>query len=401
MESPTEVVEGSDEEMAVVSPLEALKQLVQQTRAVKREAEVVHRKEDDAGCPDEMIQSELKKLKYKFLQELKMPWEKGFAGLVLQQGSQVMKAPFMDKNNTKAWAVEHADVEMKKAEEKVSELDIQASFKKSDRVRRPWAQSEADDRQKALAGWMAIIDEARKVCKASSMLDQCGETVLDDIFARKKNGTLQVRLSAMMMYVRWARSKGPDAFPLTKEQCYAYVDGLRKDGAPATRAASFRSALAFCKGTLQLEGVDDVLESARIIGSSHRSYLTKRVLKQRDALTVSQVSTLEYVLEGRGYPMQDRLFAGHCLLCVYGRLRMGDSQGIETEPQVLHGYLEGGTATHKTDGLRGRARRVLPVVAPAVGVTGLSWAEEFLKLRPLAGLKGNRWGMEQGQTVHH
>ena len=38
------------------------------------------------------------------------------------------------------------------------------------------------------------------------------KTVLDDIFARKKNGTLQVRLSAMMMYVRWARSKGLDGF---------------------------------------------------------------------------------------------------------------------------------------------------------------------------------------------
>ena len=66
---------------------------------------------------------------------------------------------------------------------------------------------------------------------------------------------------------------------------------------------------------------------------------------------------------------------------------MGDSQGIENEPQVLRGYLEGGAAIHKTDGLRGRARRVLPVVAPVVGVSGMAWADEFLKLRHLAGLK--------------
>ena len=47
-----------------------------------------------------MIQNEMKlkhkfpqelKLKHKFPQELKMPWEKGFAGLVLQHDSQVMK----------------------------------------------------------------------------------------------------------------------------------------------------------------------------------------------------------------------------------------------------------------------------------------------------------------------
>ena len=115
--------------------------------------------------------------------------------------------------------------------------------------------------------------------------------------------------------------------------------------------------------------------------------MTKAVLKQRDALTVDQVMALECVLAGREFPMRDRLFAGHCLLCIYGRLRMGDSQGIENEPQVLRGYLEGGAAIHKTDGLRGRARRVLSVVAPVVGVSGMAWADEFLKLRHLAGLK--------------
>ena len=135
----------------------------------------------------------------------------------------------------------------------------------------PWDQAEADDRQKVFSGWLVIIDEARKCCKAAEMIDQSGEEVMEDIFARKKNGTLQVRLSAMMMYVRWARSKGLVAFPLTEAQCYNYVDGLRRDGAPATRATSFRGALAFCKGTIRLEGVDEVLESSRIAGSSHRS----------------------------------------------------------------------------------------------------------------------------------
>ena len=78
---------------------------------------------------------------------------------------------------------------------------------------------------------------------------------MEDIFARKKSSILQVRLSAMMMYVRWTRSQAFEAFPLKEEQCYSYVDGLRKDGAPATRATSFRSALAFCKDTIQLEEI--------------------------------------------------------------------------------------------------------------------------------------------------
>ena len=356
--SPTEVVDDSDVEMVFESPLEALKKLAEQAWPQKRVAI-----QESGGSAEDMI------------------------GLVLQADSQVMKAPCLSKEGNKAWAMEQVETKAKSGSSKDEKLEIQASFKKSDRVRMPWDQAEVDDRQKVFAGWLVIIDEARKCCKAAEMIDQSGEEVLEDIFARKKNGTLQVRLSAMMMYVRWARSKGLVAFPLTEAQCYCYVDGLRRDGAPATRATSFRGALAFCKGTIQLEGVDEVLESTRIAGSSHRSYMTKRVLKQRDALTVNQVMTLEAVVAGREFPMRDRLFAGHCLLCVYGRLRMGDSQGIENEPQVFGGYLEGGTAIHKTDGLRGRARRVLPVVAPAVGVSGLAWAEEFLKLRHLAGLK--------------
>lgn len=158
--------------------------------------------------------------------------------------------------------------------------------------------------------------------------------MLDDIFAKKKNDTLQVRLSAMMLYIRWARAKGLNPFPLDEDQCYEYVDQLQRDGAPATRASSFRSALAFCKGTLELEGVDEALKSARISGSAHRSFLTKRILRQRDALTVHQVNILERLVCEQSFQIQDRIFAGHCLVCIYGRLRFGDSQGIQHEPTV-------------------------------------------------------------------
>ena len=226
---------------------------------------------------------------------------------------------------------------------------------------------------------MVVIAEAGRHSKGREMIENSGEEVMDDIFARKKNGTLQVRLSAMLLYVRWAGAKGLHPFPLDEDICYNYVDQLRRDGAPATRASSFRSALAFCKGTIQLQGVDDVLQSTRIAGSAHRSCLTKRVLKQRDALTVHQVMILERVVCEDSFPVQDRIFAGHCLVCIYGRLRFGDSQGIQHEPIVEGGYVEGGTSTHKTDSIAGRACRVLPVVA--------AWAAMLLKLRDISGLR--------------
>ncbi|CAL1136231.1 unnamed protein product [Cladocopium goreaui] len=330
--------------------------------------------------------SEKLKLKPHIPDCLKMPWERGFAGLVLGKAPEVMEMPNLSAMKA-ALMVEEEIVEPKEDDKMPADVFVRSGFKPLDRERKAWQQAEADERTKLMAGWMVVIHEAGDQCAAGQMLDESGENVLEDIFARKKNGTLQVRLSAMMLYVRWCKARDLAAFPLREQQVYQYVDDLRKNRAPATRAGSFRSALAFCKGTLQLKGVDEVLDSGRIAGSAHRSYVTKRVLRQRDALTVHQIQTLEALVENPLAPLQDRLFAGHCLLCVYGRLRFGDSQGIEEEPKLDGDYIEGGTTIHKTDSLVGRARRILPVVAPSRGVSGVAWAEEFLRLRAQAGLR--------------
>ena len=154
--SPTEVVDDSDVEMVFESPLEALKKLAEQAWPQKRVAI-----QESGGSAEDMIQSEMKKLKYKYPHELKMPWEKGFAGLVLQTDSQVMKAPCLSKEGTKAWAMEQGEIEAKSGSSKDEKLEIQASFKKSDRVRMPWDQAEANDRQKVFSGWLRPESAAR------------------------------------------------------------------------------------------------------------------------------------------------------------------------------------------------------------------------------------------------
>ena len=189
------------------------------------------------------------------------------------------------------------------------------------------------------------------------------------------------------------------------------MDELRKDNAPPTRANSFRGALAFCKGALLLQNIDEILTSSRVTGSAHRSFLNKRLLKQRDALTVCQVQVLEHVVCG-SFPLKDRVFAGHRLLCVFGRLRFGDSQNIEEEPELEEDFVECGISMHKTVHLAGRSRRLLPVVAPTVGVTGEDWGRAFLEARAEATLRawpglpfmpapvlGGEWSLGKLQTT--
>ena len=334
---------------------------------------------------DDVLESELKRLRPTVPKLLTMPWETGFAGMVLG-GSEVSLVPSSVRMGSLMPTGKVPEVEevQKAAEEAVEEQPI--LFRRRDGQHKAWKLEEEDRRSRAKTSWLVIVRAMGEVTPVYEMVEAEGEGVLDDIFARKKTGTLEVRASAMLLYIRWCGSKGFQAFPCTEPLAYVYVDELRKNNAPATRANSFRSALAFCKGSMMIDGVDTILSSSRVTGSAHRSYLTKRMLKQRDALTVDQVRILENVLEVDG-PIQDKIFAAHCLLCIYGRLRFGDHQNIQEEPTLEDGFVECGLSVHKTENLAGRARRILPVVAPTMGVSGLDWGNSFLKLRQAAALR--------------
>ena len=339
---------------------------------------------------DEVVEDAVKRLRQSAPGGLKLPWEFGFAGLVLGSGSNTFLDVGMNMNALKPsgkvpvveTVVEKQAVEAQKAPDDVGVVAKLFGGSK----RKPMRVEEKELREKVKASWLVIIKVMGSSTPIFDMIERDGEEILEDVFAKKKTGTLQVRASALLLYVRWCQAKGFDPFPISEALAYVYVDELRKNNAPATRANSFRSSLAFCKGALLLPGVDEVLSSSRITGSAHRSFLNKRLLRQRDALTVSQVEILEHIVCG-DYSLKDKVFAGHCLLCVYGRLRFGDSQHIEEEPFIEEQYLECGLSMHKTIHLAGRARRLLPVVAPTFGVSGSNWGEAYLKARAESGLR--------------
>ena len=337
---------------------------------------------------DEVIEMCLKKMKPTVQQSLKLPWEVGFAGMVLNGNTGFYGNEVLQNKNLHPRGVVPKIPDEVIAEEEKKKPEMEPTFRFPARGgTKPWKVAEDERREKAVKRWLVILRTMGSSSPVTAMVEQSGEEVMEDVFAKKKTGTLEVRSSAILLYIRWCHSKGFDPFPINEELCYIYVDELRKNNAPATRANSFISALAFCKGTFMVGGVDEVLQSSRVSGSAHRSYLTKRLLRRRDALTVDQVGILEHLVVSEA-SNQDRLFAGHCLLCVYGRLRFGDSQCIEEEPEVDDEYVECGMTMHKTSNLAGRARRVLPVVAPAMGVTGTEWGREYLSLRAAEGLRG-------------
>ena len=380
---------SGDVDVKEVTQLEEMKELVEKSRQ-KRSLPVTQVNAEEVIDVDEIIEEEVKKMRPAAPLSLKMPWGTGFAALVLGGGQGSYMGYAMSLKALKP----HGVVPELPLEEQTKEAEKQVQ-EDSDGVlakimggtkRRPMKVEDQERREKAFRNWLVIARAMDKSSPVTAMLDQDGEAILEDIFARKKTGTLEVRASAMLLFIRWCQSKGFEPFPVTEQLAYVYVDELRKNNAPATRASSFRSALAFCKGTFLLEGIDAVLSSSRVSGSAHRSFLTKRLLKQRDALSVDQVRILEHIVCG-DHPIREKVFAGHCLLCIYGRLRFGDSQNILEEPEIDGDYVECGLTIHKTMHLAGRARRLLPVVAPTVGVSGEDWGKSFLEARASAALR--------------
>ena len=332
----------------------------------------------------DVVHSATANLPMNFGSPMTLPWEMGFLGMVMGGAPDARIGPSLKKSveeKLNLVDIEFSDdVEM----EEMPELDKRPKISQS--ARKPMAIEDEQDRDNEMQKWVVITNAIGEENEVVELIAKTNGAALADVLAKKKTGTLRVRSSSILLYVRWAKAKGLAPFPISTEVVYKYVDELRKDKAPATRANSFRSALAFLKGTFKLDHVDEVLDNSAISGSCHRSFLTKRLLRQRDALTVDQVQILESVVD-TAQSLSDRVFAGHCLLCVYGRLRFGDSQGIEAEPYIDGEYLEAGTSMHKTDSLFGRARRLLPVAAPAVGVSKTNWAVAFLQARKDAGLR--------------
>ena len=368
-------------------PLDGVKDMVM-ANSKKRPACVAELKEDEEFDANEVIEEMVSKIRPGTPGTLKMPWETGFVGLVLGDGN-----PFLNLGSSMQAlslrgtvpVIEVVEVEQRPQVEVEEKNDVLTKLFGGTK-RRPMRVEEKERRDKARDHWLVIIRVMGKTTPIFDMIEQDGVEILDDVFARKKTGTLEVRTSALMLFIRWCQAKGFQPFPVTEPLAYVYVDELRKNNAPPTRANSFRSAMAFCKGALLLQNIDEILMSSRVTGSAHRSFMNKRLLKQRDALTVSQVQVLEHVVCG-SFPLKDRIFAGHCLLCVYGRLRFGDSQNIEEEPELEEDFVECGISMHKTVHLAGRARRLLPVVAPTLGVTGEDWGEAFLSARKEATLR--------------
>ena len=211
---------------------------------------------------------------------------------------------------------------------------------------------------------------------------------LQDCLAGRSTATLLKRGQSLLMFIRWSRTEGITPFPLREAVVHRYVSELRMCKAPATRANAFLEAVNFGQHVMMLPTEGSVV-SPRVRGAAARSFERKRILTQRDPLTVSHVRTLENHLFSSEGPTA--VLAGFVLFLVYARCRHSDAQRLEHEPVLVGPYLEAGSCRTKTSSRSGRRRRLLPIAAPSEGIVG-PWAERWMMLREQHGLKVGHGG---------
>lgn len=162
--SPTEVVnESAAEEMdreMPVSPLMALKRLVEENQTKKGKKATAESEVLEGKMELTAIESEANKLTNKEPQNLLLPCERGFAGVVLGNKPQVLNVKYFDANEWNASMMEGAAEENEEPPDRL--------VRASEMVGR--REHHGQLRKRMIAGWMVVISEANK-CVAEQL--QC------------------------------------------------------------------------------------------------------------------------------------------------------------------------------------------------------------------------------------
>ena len=172
------------------------------------------------------------------------------------------------------------------------------------RLSQEWRDPEVRMRSRALDQWMDIAELAGEnsalVCRARAeqRADEgpSWRRSVEDAISSRATSTLAKRASALLMYVRWARSttgSALNAFPFRESFVYAYTCFLRDVSAPATRAKSFVEAAVLAGALLEIDGGIQLSKSHRIRGGGNSSFARKRLLKKARALAKHELQAFE------------------------------------------------------------------------------------------------------------
>ncbi|CAL1169286.1 unnamed protein product [Cladocopium goreaui] len=254
-------------------------------------------------------------------------------------------------------------------------------------------------RLSACSKWLSILvlclhasDVGRHIAALGPLDEHRCEAfdILEAVIGVRSYHTAICRANSILKFLRETLEVFPDTtMPFTEDLVWMHFQRLKSSGG-ATSAASVLSAFRYAKFVMGFECIDAILNSKRLRGLSDILFVGKRKLLQAQTLTVQQVRILHSVLESANSDKFDRAAAGFLLTALYGRCRVSDLiflDSIKHDHSDSDGFLELFTAVHKTGRSAAKKATLLPILCPAIGVTGSNWVIHALKAFEQIGLK--------------
>ena len=269
-----------------------------------------------------------------------------------------------------------------------------APFLQAVRNREPvtWKEKRAEQMSEALALWQDFViswpSSISLVRQLASLQESLRPRMIKDLLGHEAPSTLLKRYRSLLAYFEFLGNNGI-SFPGTEPDCYGFLCQLQDEGRPASARKGVLEALAFARFVLGVHEIGIINESRRCHGNAKSQ--ARRDHRQADALKVSELQRLHRVLE-LDDSAWNRAFAGCSFMGTYGRARWEDLMHTEN---ILWDEDDNGTLTfiecsvdvHKTAHARQMKGVLLPVVAPAVGVTENNWGALWRQARRSLGIK--------------
>lgn len=296
-----------------------------------------------------------------------------------------VNAPFLDE-----WMEQITDCsrELKRSIHEVSSDSFADVVKHT--TDRTWQEERESLLQSALKRWLMVVTSFKRSAVVWKQL--AAETndvkklmVLADIFRGKAPATLMKRVRAVEKVCNFL---GPDIFPCSEEAMYNFFKSERDLGAPPSRLKSYLEAMAFCLYTFSMDELRPVVASRRLHGCTIPA--VPSAILQASPLTVDELSKIHEVLWAKSD--WNSVFAGALLFVVYSRARWADAMHSDKlypdrDAEGVTRYVEASAAVHKTMHASLYRHRLLPLVAPAVGVVDEPWVDRWMMVRAAVGVQ--------------
>eukprot|EP00435_Cladocopium_sp_Y103_P035239 s580_g9.t1 len=253
-----------------------------------------------------------------------------------------------------------------------------------------WEEERESQLQMALKRWLVVVLSFNRHTQvwtqiAAEQDDLAKLTVLSDLFRGRAPATLLKRVRAMEKFCNYF---GQGNFPTSEVNIYRFFQVERNNGAPPSRLKSFLEALAFGFHVLGMDELKDSLNSRRLHGCALSS--VPATIAQASPLSVQELIKLHAVLHGSmGW---DAVFSGSALFVIYSRARWADAMHsatllLDRDTEGKTWYLEAECAIHKTMHAAVYKHRMLPLVAPSLGVSAEPWVDRWMVVRQAMGVK--------------